>query len=163
MWRWWRFWGFGKQEGIYVWDGALSGSAICHLLDDCKTERWNKQRRVEDIQGHLVHLMPLGRITFPRTAEPIKGLVMRLLAAQRQVRRSFKDLGCELTNHSFSTCFSVRQAPIFPCLPHHFLLWHSSCSLAVPAEGRQRKGEETYVVAADRESSEHVKANFLNY
>ena len=120
------FEGLVNREGLCVWEGALLGSATCHLLGGSGGETSTADE--EDTQGHLVHLMPAGRIISLCKVEPIRGLVMRLLVIPRHIMGSFKDLGCRLTNHSYSTSLSARQAPCFPTFPIRYPALPSYCS-----------------------------------
>lgn len=77
---------------------------------------------------------------------PVHGWTSKSLTivTQRHVRKSFKDLGCGLTNHSGSTCFSIRQTLCFPMFPIQRPGW--AIFLLISSSSRGQAGERRRVV-----------------
>lgn len=126
-----------NREGICVWEGPLPGSALCHL-QNCSGD----ETSTENGQGHLVYLMPVGRIIPQCMAETVKGLLMRLLVIQGTYCRASKIQAKK--NHSYSVAFQSDKLLVVLLFPFDILPWSSYCSFSSSSRGQA--GERSHIL-----------------
>lgn len=135
--------GLWTGKGICVWEGAPPGLATCHPLGGSGGETNTTEE--EDTQDYLVHLMLAGRI--PVHGWTHKGSCIECASYPKAHTAEFQRsrLWTQLT--VIQAAFQPNKPCIFPHSPNDILLWSSYCWWAIPAEGRQGKGEEPYITA----------------
>lgn len=137
-----------SRKGLRSWSTGRvfvtgRGSASCHRWDCSGDEARTEE---EDAQGPLAD-------SSQGMVETITDLLLRLLVIQSTYWRTSK---IQVVDSKTTVTLFAFQSVLFP---FDVLLWPSYCSLAVPAEGRQGKGEESYITADELESSGNVKGN----